>query len=135
MTFILDRLALGDRYDALDVESLKRAGIIAILNTAEEVDYTPDEDLCYLKIPLDDGVAIPFPYIHEAVEFIRRKIRDGKVLIHCNAGVSRSTAIAICYLYECGFGIEEALDFILSKRPFARPHPALFSSILAYYSA
>ena len=47
-----------------------------------------------------------------------------EVLIHCEAGVSRSTAAALI-LYTCllGQGSErEAMDRVLSQRPIARPN-------------
>lgn len=47
-----------------------------------------------------------------------------RVLIHCEAGVSRSTAAALI-LYTCllGHGSEqEAMDRVLRQRPIARPN-------------
>ena len=47
-----------------------------------------------------------------------------EVLIHCEAGVSRSTAAALI-IYTCllGEGSErEAMDRVLSQRPIARPN-------------
>lgn len=48
----------------------------------------------------------------------------GKVLIHCEAGVSRSTAAALI-IYTCllGPGSErEAIERVLGQRPIARPN-------------
>lgn len=53
----------------------------------------------------------------------------GKVLIHCEAGVSRSTAAAlIMYAYWFGAGREsEALERVLEQRPIARPNRLMVS--------
>jgi predicted protein tyrosine phosphatase len=48
----------------------------------------------------------------------------GRVLIHCEAGVSRSSAAALI-MYACWLGPgreQEALDRVLSQRPIAMPN-------------
>src|SRR6476646_4426505 len=53
----------------------------------------------------------------------------GKVLIHCEAGVSRSTATAlIMYAHWFGVGRElDALARVIQQRPVARPNPLMVS--------
>ena len=49
---------------------------------------------------------------------------NGKVLIHCEAGVSRSTAAALV-MYACwlGQGREyEAMERVIDQRPYAIPN-------------
>ena len=60
--------------------------------------------------------------IIELAEELRSK--GGTVLIHCEAGVSRSTATAlIMYAYWLGPGREdEAMERVIAQRPFAIPN-------------
>jgi predicted protein tyrosine phosphatase len=53
----------------------------------------------------------------------------GKVLIHCEAGVSRSSAAGLTmYAYWFGVGRErEALEWVLAQRPIARPNRRMVS--------
>jgi predicted protein tyrosine phosphatase len=53
----------------------------------------------------------------------------GKVLVHCEAGVSRSSATAlIMYAYWFGVGREwDALERVIQQRPIARPNPLMVS--------
>lgn len=51
----------------------------------------------------------------------------GRVLIHCEAGVSRSTAAALI-MYSCWLGPggeEEAMRRVLRQRPIALPNPRM----------
>ena len=125
MDYILDRLAVGDIDDA----SKMPKEITAILNCSEEHD-TSREGIAYFKIPLIDFQPIDPEYIPKAVAWIKETIVDHKVLVHCNAGIGRSPSIVICYLHEIGFGFEEAVKLVKSKRPYAVPHGDLRSAIM-----
>ena len=65
--------------------------------------------------------------IIELAESLRSCV--GKVLIHCEAGVSRSAAAAlIMYAYWFGAGRErEALERVLEQRSIARPNRLMVS--------
>jgi len=56
------------------------------------------------------------------------RVSAGKVLVHCEAGVSRSSAAAlIMYAYWFGAGQEQqALERVLQQRPVARPNSLMF---------
>ncbi len=134
MDFILDRLAIGDLSDAKNSAMLIEGGITAILNVAKEAQHEPDIDhFDYYKVSIDDGQAMDLSHLSEAVEFIHSRIRNGKVLVHCLMGVSRSSTIVLCYLHECGFSLREAMNLIKKKRPEAEPHIALYNSVREYY--
>jgi len=134
MDFIIDRLAIGDLSDAKNKTMLLECGVTAILNVAKEAQYEPDANYFdYYKVSIDDGQAMDFSHLTEAVDFIHSRIRNGKVMVHCLMGVSRSSTIVLCYLHECGFSLREAMNLIKKKRPEAQPHIALYNSVREYY--
>jgi len=134
LDFILDRLAIGDLSDAKNEQILRDSGITAILNVAQEANPEPDLDhFDYYKVNIDDGQAMDLSHIGDAVDFIHSRIRQGKVLVHCLMGVSRSSTIVLCYLHECGFSLRNAMNLIKRKRPDAQPHVALYNSVQEYY--
>lgn len=125
MDFILERLAIGDIDDARNISK----DITALLNCTEEHD-TDQEGILYLKIPLIDFQPIKHEYIPRAVRWIKQVIAYNTVLVHCNAGIGRSPSIVVCYLCEIGFGFDEAVRLVKSRRPDALPHRDLRSALL-----
>ncbi len=103
-------------------------GVTSILNVAEEVEVH-HPNLNYHKIPLKDGVPIPVDRMREAIRWIKTHISSDKVLVACHWGVGRSASIVIGYLCSLGFGYEEALNFVSSKRPGVNPIPGLKETI------
>jgi len=57
-------------------------------------------------------------HLDEGVDFIRAAVAaKGIILVHCNAGMSRSASFVIAYLIrELGYSFEDALVFSRSKR-------------------
>ena len=125
MNYVLGRLAIGDIQDALNPPQK----ITALLNCTEEHD-TDREGIAYYKIPLIDFQPIDPQYIPKAVSWIKEVIADHTVLVHCNAGIGRSPSIVVCYLHEIGFGYEEAVRLVKTRRPDALPHRDLRSAIM-----
>ncbi|MGB9627509.1 MAG: dual specificity protein phosphatase family protein [Thermodesulfobacteriota bacterium] len=123
MTDILERLAIGDLGDLKNLGN----GVGCVLNVAEEVEVTPP--LEYRKIPLKDGSIIPPSQMQEAICWIRDRVGSKKVLVACHYGVGRSASIVIGYLCSLGFGYQEALDFVSSKKPKITPMPKLEETI------
>ncbi len=56
------------------------------------------------------------------VNFLRNIPNGSKVLFHCHAGISRSTAAAFIFARIMGLGQQEAMDLIERKRPCLWPN-------------
>ncbi|TKX66138.1 MULTISPECIES: dual specificity protein phosphatase family protein [Halorubrum] len=77
--------------------------------------------------PLDDGPGNDWTTFERAVDTARTLYqRDGSVMIHCTAGISRSsTIIATMLAAEESRQLHDTLSIIQQVRPSATPHPAL----------
>lgn len=60
--------------------------------------------------------------------------QDGVVLLHCNAGVSRSASIAIAYLMaKEKIPFEDAFNRVRSARPSIRPNAGFLVQLTEYH--
>lgn len=84
--------------------------------------------------PLTDGPGNEWAAFEGAVDTARRlSRRDGSVLIHCKAGISRSTTlIATALAAEEDRRFRDALGIVQDARPFAMPNPALHTLAVIY---
>ena len=58
---------------------------------------------------------------------------EGKVLVHCQAGVSRSATICIAYLmYHLRMSMEQAYDYLKSRRSVISPNVNFMCQLLDY---
>lgn len=87
--------------------------------------------------PLDDGPDNDWQTFADAVDATRQCLREpGATLVHCHAGVSRSTTlIATAVAAEEGRQFDAVLDEIHETRPIATPHPALRCDAAIYLAA
>ncbi len=62
--------------------------------------------------------------------FIDEAIKAGKtVLVHCHAGVGRSTLLCTCYLIYAGMNAEEAWQTVKTHRPVAYLNPRQLAAL------
>lgn len=87
-------------------------------------------------MPLKDGEPFPTRAIEAGAQFIHENIsqKKRKVLVNCAAGVSRAPSMVICYMHQfCGWGVDEAIQFLRTKRPVVNPNPVILQSIKEYF--
>lgn len=98
---ITPNMFLGSQTIAMDKDELQRNGVTHILNCAGAVcdNYHPNT-FQYKTLYLGDGYQEDINCMfYEVIEFIDNAIKDnGKVFVHCQQGVSRSSAMLISYL-------------------------------------
>jgi hypothetical protein len=99
---------------AQDKKLLETYEITHILNLAYGVSNAFEEDYNYKTLEvLDVPETNITKYFDECFEFINDARHYGNCLVHCNAGVSRSTAICTAYLmYKEKMNFDEALGAV-----------------------
>jgi histidinol-phosphate aminotransferase len=132
MDFVTDRVAIGEAAE-VDVQRLRQQDIGAVLSLTR-LD-PPSPPLPHGLVEIADRRALSGDDISAATAFIKTHVDAGRrVLVHCQAGISRSPAVTLCYLHEfAGRSIDEALAQVKAGRPQADPHPTLLASIRAHY--
>lgn len=87
--------------------------------------------------PLADGAGNDWAAFEAAVDAARECYRrDGAALIHCKAGISRSSTLAATAIAaEEGIGFRDALAEVQAARPPACPNPILHESAVVYLAA
>ncbi|XP_071464932.1 dual specificity protein phosphatase 15 isoform X3 [Marmota flaviventris] len=84
------------------------------------------QDITYLRIPVADTPEVPIKkHFKECISFIHCcRLNGGNCLVHCFAGISRSTTIVTAYVMTVtGLGWREVLEAIKATRPIANPNP------------
>ncbi|OQV26074.1 putative Dual specificity protein phosphatase 12 [Hypsibius exemplaris] len=94
-----------------------------------------DTFAAYKYISVDDSLQFEFiRYFDECCAFIEDQRTLGKdVLVHCNAGLSRSATIVTAYLMkEHGVDVKDALDRLRKARSAIEPNSNFHQQLLLY---
>jgi hypothetical protein len=103
--------------------------------------YRPPRVYCrppfaFVHCPCIDSplILIPMSMLWRGVKAALPAIeRGGSVLIHCKSGIHRSVAMTTCILIARGYTADEAMRFIVERRPVADPYaPHILSRIRAF---
>lgn len=127
ITKITDELYLSNAYAASDTTRLKAIGIKQILTVGRELKPNIDPDFKTMYIPIDDVYsACIMTHFDSAIEFIKQ----GRTLVHCYAGVSRSATIVAAYLIsEKSMSVVDAIDYIRARRPVINPNSGFMEQL------
>jgi protein-tyrosine phosphatase len=124
MTWVTGRVAVGGGIWTDDkMIEVVRAGVTHIIDMQIEWDDTrlaAPYGVQVLWNPADDDFQPKPPELfRRGVEFALAALDDGesKVFIHCAAGVHRAPMMTLALLRALGFGLQDAMDTIQSRRP------------------
>jgi hypothetical protein len=102
-------LFLGDRGDACNRERLREHGITHIVNCSKELPCHFEGEFQYLWLKMEDPDPAFAAKIPVFCQFIDAGRNQGKVMVHCTGGVSRSPAVILAYLCHLDGSLEQAV--------------------------
>ncbi len=130
---ITERLYIGAYWPQINFEKLNKKKITAIVNLMEDELYEPPNNFAYLFKGFPDDTYPPHEFLAEILDFIDVHIKNGKVLVHCSMGISRSGAIIIAWLLKehPEWTWEDALNYVYQYRKIY-PAKEIKEAILDY---
>lgn len=130
-------LYLGSIGAALNLGWLKRVGVTHILSVmaswSADQPQSPDDAAFQRRyVPITDASSTDIrSHFAPCYRWIAAAhAQNGVVLVHCQAGVSRSATIVCSYLMRRdGLGRDAALELLRDKRSKARPNPGFMRQL------
>lgn len=126
---------IGSQDAAANLDALRENRVTLVLNAGAQLPNFHPDAFEYMKLPLLDVPETDiFAHFDAAADFIARSTPESSVLVHCNAGVSRSATLVAAYLIrEAGHTPQSALELIRRSRPQARPNDGFMDQLGVYH--
>lgn len=137
MDWITTEIAIGNCDDARRFDVLRSAGIDGILSlTGWPNSAANPHGVTWRCVELIDGHGNPVSQLRTAVCQLHELVEQGRVLVHCMEGVSRSPLVVASYLADkAARPFEDCLQEISSLRKWVSLQPGLMELRRAYESA
>ncbi|CAF3810713.1 unnamed protein product [Rotaria sordida] len=126
---ILPFLYLGCQEDALSEKTMQDNHITHVINVSKTGDrasfLNENDDEHFFRIPINDCLnAELLPYFDKAYTFIEKaRLNNGRIFIHCLAGISRSPALAIAYVMRyLHLSADNAYQYVKQRRSQISPN-------------
>ena len=129
-----EKIFISSQDPASDLDLLKQYKISHILNVAGLTNHFTTQ-FHYKTLALYDDFGCDIASVFaECNEFIDSALKaGGTVLIHCNAGVSRSATIALAFVMRNErVDLSEALQQLKAIRPSVRPNSHFMQQLYEY---
>ena len=139
--WILDDLAVGNVVAGSDLDTLLANKINVVVCALPKLpiplEHYKQKNIILLHIPIDDSpevdIARWFDYVSEFI--MLNRLLNRKVLIHCHAGISRSTTLACSFIMNLlRWDETRALHWMREKRPCTNVNYGFLRQLTSYGS-
>ena len=131
-------LFLGNYEAARNIDFLQKNKIVFVLSAVPAfiavVPHFKTLNITQKIVDSEDSPTFDMgPFLEEAADFIADGLKKGNVLVHCAAGISRSTTCLLAYyIKHRQIEFAEALRLVKEKRPIACPNLGFQTQLLNY---
>ncbi|XP_067293703.1 dual specificity protein phosphatase 14 isoform X2 [Pseudorasbora parva] len=132
---ITDCLYIGNGKTANNSSVISSLNITCIINATQDIRNLNIPTIDYMHVSVSDD---PESRLTEHFDTVADKIQQvsdehGRVLVHCNAGVSRSATLCLAYLMKhCHLTLAEAHLRLKAQRPIVRPNSGFWRQLIEY---
>ena len=120
---------------AVTPQRLRNHGITCIVNATLEVRSPNVPGVEVMRVQVED---VPYSRLGQHFDRVADRIhevgnRGGRTIVHCVAGVSRSSSLCIAYLMKyLRMNLKQAYNFVKARRAIIRPNVGFFKQLIEY---
>lgn len=125
---VIDEIFIGGQR-SMSNEFLEMFEFTGAINlNATEDEYIIGEPYNFYKFNIDDH---PDAYIYQLFPICNHLIlNNGRILVTCAAGISRSATIVLSYLLACkGFTLNDAITLLSKRRSIIHPNEGFIKQL------
>ena len=129
---IPSKLFLSDMMAAVDMSVVNYFSITHIVNASNNAAPSKLTNITYHNVYIEDSEESDISRdLIKTHDFITSALLGGgRVLVHCMAGVSRSSSITMHHIMMSGTTLKEAVELVRAARPVVNPNRAFAQSLL-----
>ena len=137
---ILDRVILGNAYNARNFYELEKLNVGLVINCSKDIPHYFEEEFEYMRVDVEDKLNERiFDYLNTTITRMHEYLEnteDKTIFVHCFMGSSRSATIIIAYLIKyLKYTRRDALLFLKQRRPLVNINVDFFKQLLEFEEA
>ena len=133
---ITDNIYIGNKNTSVMKKYLNEIGITHIIRVGEGLKDHYLKEFEYFSIDIWDNIkANLYSYFQPVIYWIDQCVeKNGKVLVHCYMGKSRSVTLVCCYLIKKNkIDYNKALELVQKHREIADPNDGFMKQLKEFY--